>query len=44
MLYEELTRRFPDMIVTPGAAPRYAEHALVHAIDSLLVQYTTEGR
>jgi len=42
VLFEELTRRFPDMVVTPGAVPRYGEHALVHAIEALPVEYTSE--
>lgn len=40
VLFEELTTRFPDMVVTPGAKPIYGEHAFVHAIDSLPVEYT----
>ncbi|HTZ07719.1 MAG TPA: cytochrome P450 [Acidimicrobiales bacterium] len=42
VLFEELTKRFPDMVVAPGARPVYVEHALVHAIDSLPVEYSTE--
>jgi len=42
VVFEELTRRFPDMVVTPGVRPTYGEHALVHAIDSLPVQYAPE--
>ena len=42
VLFEELTRRFPDMVVPPGATPTYGEHALVHAIDSLPVEFTPE--
>ena len=40
VLFEELVRRFPDMAVAPGATARYGEHALVHAIESLPVEYT----
>jgi len=40
VLFEELTRRFPDMVVPTGATPSYGEHALVHAIDSLPVEYS----
>jgi cytochrome P450 len=43
VLFEELTRRFPDMRVAPDASPVYVEHALVHAIESLPVVYTPEG-
>jgi cytochrome P450 len=42
VLFEELIRRFPDMVVSSGAAPEYGEHALVHAIDSLPVEYTPD--
>ena len=41
ILFEELTRRFPDMVVPSGVAPAYGEHALVHAIDSLPVELGT---
>lgn len=43
VLFEELIRRFPDMSVAPGARPKYVEHALVHAIESLPVVYSSEG-
>jgi cytochrome P450 len=43
VLFEELIRRFPDMRVTPGFEPVYAEHALVHAIETMGVEYTPEG-
>ena len=42
VLFEELVRRFPDMHVAPGFTPAYAEHALVHAIESMPVEYTPE--
>lgn len=42
ILFEELIRRFPDIAVVPGAKPTYGEHALVHAIESLPVQFTPE--
>jgi cytochrome P450 len=42
VLFEELTRRFPDMVVSPGVTPTYGEHALVHAIESLPVEFTPE--
>ena len=42
VLFEELVRRFPDMHVAPGFAPTYVEHALVHALDTLPVEYTPE--
>jgi len=42
VLFEELTRRFPDMVVPAGTTPTYGEHALVHAIDSLPVEYSPE--
>jgi cytochrome P450 family 142 subfamily A polypeptide 1 len=42
VLFQELVRRFPDMVVAPGARPVYTPHALVHAIESLPVVYTTE--
>ncbi len=41
ILFEELTRRFPDMVVPSGVTPAYGEHALVHAIDSLPVELRT---
>jgi cytochrome P450 len=40
VLFEELTRRFPDMVVPPGAGATYGEHALVHAIEALPVEYS----
>jgi len=40
VLFEEVVRRFPDMVVASGARPHYVEHALVHAIESLPVEYT----
>ena len=43
VLFEELTRRFPDMAVAPEARPTYTPHALVHALESLPVTYTPEG-
>ncbi len=42
VLFEELVRRFPDMHVAPGFEPVYVEHALVHAIETLPVEYTPE--
>jgi cytochrome P450 len=42
VIFEELTRRFPDMVVAPGVKPVYAEHALVHAMDSLPVEFAPE--
>ncbi len=42
VLFEELVRRFPDMVVPVGVTPTYGEHALVHAIESLPVEYTPE--
>ena len=42
VIFEELTRRFPDMVVAPGVTPVYAEHALVHAVESLPVEFTPE--
>ena len=42
VLFEELVRRFPDMVVPSGVHPVYAEHALVHAIETLPVEYTPE--
>ena len=44
VVFEELTRRFPTMAVAPGVTPVYAEHALVHAMESLPVEYTPERR
>ena len=43
VLFEELIRRFPDMAVPPGAAPTYSDHALVHAIEDLPVEFTSAG-
>ena len=43
VLFEELIRRFPDMRVVPGFEPVYVEHALVHAIETMKVEYTPEG-
>lgn len=42
VIFEELTRRFPDMVVPPGVSPVYAEHALVHGVESLPVEFTPE--
>ncbi|MGA2835748.1 MAG: cytochrome P450 [Acidimicrobiales bacterium] len=42
VLFEELVRRFPDMHIAPGFEPVYVEHALVHAIEALPVEYTPE--
>ncbi len=42
VLSEESTRRFPDMVVPTGVTPTYGEHALVHAVDSLPVEYSLE--
>jgi cytochrome P450 len=42
VLFEELVRRFPDMRVATGFAPTYVEHALVHAIGTMPVEYTPE--
>jgi cytochrome P450 len=42
VLFEELARRFPDMRVVEGVTPIYGPHALVHAIESLPVEYTPE--
>jgi cytochrome P450 family 142 subfamily A polypeptide 1 len=43
VLFEELTQRFPDMTVAPGITPVYGQHALVHAIESLPVEFTGPG-
>jgi len=43
VVFEELVRRFPDMAVAPGVLPHYGEHALVHAIESLPVEYTASS-
>ncbi len=43
VLFEELTRRFPDMAVATGTTPTYGAHALVHAIDSLPIEFTPRG-
>jgi len=40
VLFEELTRRFPDMSVSSPEAPRYSHHALVHSLEELPVEYT----
>jgi len=42
VLFEELTKRLPDMVVASGVTPVYGEHALVHAIESLPVEFTPE--
>jgi cytochrome P450 len=42
VLFEELVRRFPDMHVAPGFTPTYVEHALVHAIETMPVEFTPE--
>jgi len=42
VIFEELIRRFPSMVVAPGVTPLYAEHALVHAVESLPVEFTPE--
>ncbi|HEY5109588.1 MAG TPA: cytochrome P450 [Acidimicrobiales bacterium] len=42
VLFEELIRRFPDMRVNPRFEPVYAEHALVHAIETMGVEYSPE--
>jgi len=39
VMFEELTRRFPEMSVSSGTAPRYNQHALVHSIEALPVEY-----
>jgi len=38
VLFDELTRRFPDMRVRPGFEPRYGDSLLVHALESLPVE------
>jgi cytochrome P450 family 142 subfamily A polypeptide 1 len=43
VLFEELIRRFPDMAVLPGAVPTYTDHALVHEIEDLPVEFTSAG-
>jgi len=40
VLYEELSRRFPDMAVEPGFTPTYEENLLVHGMRSLPVRLT----
>lgn len=42
VLFEELTRRFPDMSVSPGVTPGYNQHALVHSLEALPVEYTPQ--
>ncbi len=42
VLFEEIMRRFPDMVVEPGVTPTYGQHALVHAIESLPVTFSPE--
>ncbi len=42
VLFEELIRRFPDMRAAPGFTPVYSGHALVHAIETMPVEYTPE--
>jgi cytochrome P450 len=42
VLFEELTRRFPDIVVPSGVTPAYGEHALVHSIESLPTEFTPE--
>lgn len=39
VLFEELTRRFPEMSVSLDTEPRYNQHALVHSIEALPVEY-----
>lgn len=39
VVFEELTRRFPEMSVSSGVEPRYKQHALVHSIEALPVEY-----
>jgi cytochrome P450 len=42
VVFEELARRFPDIHVTPGHRPTYGDSTLVHAIEALPVEFTTE--
>jgi cholest-4-en-3-one 26-monooxygenase len=39
VLFEELIRRFPQIHVRSGITPQYGQHALVHAIEALAVEY-----
>lgn len=39
VVFEELTRRFPEMSVSSDESPRYNQHALVHSIGALPVEY-----
>ncbi len=39
VVFEELTRRFPEMAVSASGPPRYNEHSLVHSIEALPVEY-----
>lgn len=40
VVFDELSRRFPDMEVAPGFAPRYGDSLLVHAMESLPVRFS----
>jgi cholest-4-en-3-one 26-monooxygenase len=40
--FEEIVRRFPDMVVLPDFTPTYGGHTLVHALESLPVRFTPE--
>ncbi|HXW34662.1 MAG TPA: cytochrome P450, partial [Acidimicrobiales bacterium] len=39
VLFEELTRRFPEISVKSGVVPQYNQHTLVHSIEELPVEY-----
>ena len=42
VLFEELSRRFPDIDVVAGTSPVWGDSTLVHAIESLPVTFTPE--
>lgn len=42
VLFEELTKRFPDMVVAPGVIPAYGRHSFIHAIETLPVEYSPQ--
>ena len=42
VLFEELARRFPDMVVADGVRPVWGDSTLVHSIESLPVVFTPE--
>jgi cholest-4-en-3-one 26-monooxygenase len=44
VVFEELTRRFPEMSVSSGTEARYNQHALVHSIEALPVEYLPKLR